>query len=374
MTIGPPVMGWLRAVAGGSLASLLGGAMMVGGCVWAAAAETPGEALFALVGDTSGAGLRGRQAAGVETLAQVSKLLDPGETLLLNLECVLQPEDAPAGRCRPRPGNSTFRAPLGFADVLQPTGSTIATLANNHILDCGGVGVSETVGALADRGIAAVGAGASLEDACAPLERTVGGLTVGFVAYLVMGPNPYTAGRDAAGAASWEECSPLETLGLLAERNDLVIASLHFHLRRGWTREVPEDNRRIVEAALDAGADVVVGHGPHVAHGVLTRNGGIGMLSLGNFILGTGYNMPPEAQESLLAKLRARDGSLELELLPLVLDDNGWPREASRDEAREILRHVERTSLEMGTRLDVTNGRASLRVDRIGRATPSSGP
>ena len=219
-----------------------------------------------------------------------------------------------------------------------------------------------------------MGAGASLDGACAPLELSIGGLEVGIVAYLVMGPNPYTAGRDTPGVASWEKCSPLETLGRLAERKDLVIASLHFHLRRGWTREAPEDNRRIVESALDAGADVVVGHGPHVAHAVLTRNGGIGLLSLGNFILGTGYNMPPEAQQSLLAKLRVQEGRLELELVPLMLDDDGWPRAASRDEAGEILRHVERTSLELGTRLEVTNGRASLRVDRVGRVTPSSGP
>ena len=213
-----------------------------------------------------------------------------------------------------------------------------------------------------------------MDDACAPLELSIGGLEVGIVAYLVMGPNPYTAGRDAPGVGSWEKCSPVETLGRLAERNDLVIASLHFHLRRGWTRQAPEDNRRIVEAALDAGADVVVGHGPHVAHGVMTRNGGIGMLSLGNFILGTGYNMPPEAQESLLAKLRAREGSMELELVPLMLDDDGWPRSASPEEAGEILRHVERTSLEMGTRLEVPNGRATLRIDRIGHVTPSSEP
>ena len=361
-------------MAGGSVVSLLGGAALVAGCVWAAAAETPAEALFALVGDTSGAGLRGRQAAGVETLAQVSRLLGPGETLLLNLECALQPDDAPADRCRPRPGSSTFRAPLSFADLLRPTGATVATLANNHMLDCGRGGVGETIDALSDRGIATVGAGASLKDACAPLELTIGGLEVAIVAYLVMGPNPYTAGRDAAGVASWEECSPGETLARLTERNDLVIASLHFHMRRGWTRQAPEDNRRIVEAALDAGADVVVGHGPHVAHGVLARNGGIGMLSLGNFILGTGYNMPPEAQESLLAKLRVRETRLELELVPLMLDDDGWPRAASRDEAGEILRHVERTSLEMGTRLEVSDGRASLRVDRSGGPTPSSGP
>ena len=356
------------------MVSVLGVLVLVGGFVWATAAETPDEALFAMVGDTSGAGLRGRQAGGAGALPPVMELLDPGETLLLNLECVLQPDGAPAESCRRRPGNSTFRAPLGFADVLRPTGSTIATLANNHILDCGSEGVLETVGALADRGIATVGAGASLDDACAPLELSVGGLKVGIVAYLVMGPNPANASRVSAGAASWEECSPLETLGRLAERNDLVIASLHLHLRRGWTREVPEDNRRIVEEALDAGADVVVGHGPHVAHGVLTRNGGIGMLSLGNFILGTGYNMPPEAQESLLAKLRVRDSSLELELVPLVLDDDGWPHAAPSEEAGEILRHLERTSLELGTRLEVTDGRAFLRVDRHDSATHSSDP
>ncbi len=374
MTIGRLVVRRSWARVGASVVSVLGVVVLVGGCVWATAAEAPDEALFAMVGDTSGAGLRGRQAGGAGALTQVMELLDLGETLLLNLECVLQPDGAPAESCRQRPGNSTFRAPLGFADVLRPTGSTIATLANNHMLDCGGEGVLETVDALADRSIATVGAGASLDGACAPLELSIGGLDVGVVAYLVMGPNPYTAGRDTPGVASWEKCSPVETLGRLAERNDLVIASLHFHLRRGWTREAPEDNRRIVEEALNSGADVVVGHGPHVAHGVLTCNGGIGMLSLGNFILGTGYNMPPEAQESLLAKLRVRDSSLELELVPLVLDDDGWPHAASSEEAGEILRHVERTSLEMGTRLEVTNGRASLRVDRVGRVTPSSGP
>ncbi len=356
------------------MAGLLGGVLVAAGSAWAPAAEVSEEVVFALVGDTGGVGLLNSPGNGVDAVEHLSRLFDGSETLILNLECVLQGDDAPLNRCRTHSHQSAFRAQLAFADALTPTGSTIVTMANNHVLDCGAEGVLETMDELARREILTVGAGASMGEACRPLERVIGGLEVKIAAYLVMGPNMYSAGPRSAGAASWERCAPLETLRRLKEGNDLVIVSLHFHLDRGWTRTAPEENLKIVEAALDAGADVVVGHGPHVPQGIVTRAGGIGLLSLGNFIFGTGYEMKPEALESVMAKLRVLNGSLELELVPLVLDDDGWPHAASSEEAGEILRHVERTSLEMGTRLEVTNGRASLRVDRVGRVTPSSGP
>jgi hypothetical protein len=343
--------------------SLIVLAAMVGDGWTAQTGSVPDPVTFVLVGDTGGAGLEVSKALQ-ERLGFIAELVGGDGVLVLNLEGALQEDDAPPSRCRPRPGSSVFRIPAGFADLLAPIADTVVTMANNHAMDCGADGVADTVRVLARRNIRTVGAGGSLADACTPLQLTIGELSVGFAAYLVMEPGPASAGPTSAGAASWHDCAPLETLARLSQENDLVIASLHFHLRRGWPRQAPPEHLRIVEAALDAGADVVVGHGPHVLHGVTVHSGGIGLLSLGNFVLGTGYNNPPEAQRSVAARLQVSDSGLAIELVPLFLDDDGWPRPAPAGDAGLILGQIETASRRLGTSLSIVDNRAVVRVER----------
>ena len=101
-----------------------------------------------------------------DPLQEVRDLLRKQDVFIFNFEGVLLSKEPLPGTCRKLPRQSLFYSYPRIADFLHLTQLTIATLANNHILDCGGQGIQETVHELASRGILTVGAGENSQRAC----------------------------------------------------------------------------------------------------------------------------------------------------------------------------------------------------------------
>jgi poly-gamma-glutamate capsule biosynthesis protein CapA/YwtB (metallophosphatase superfamily) len=339
--------------------------------VAAAAQECPGCAdseprsvTIAAVGDTNGYNIIRQGQSQTDPLGAVRDLLGEREVLVFNFEGTLLSEEPQSGTCIKFPRQSLFHSSPAIADFLHPTRHTIATLANNHILDCGASGIEQTVRELTGRGITTVGAGQNVEEACKPVRLQVDGVGLAIVAYLAMEPNRFAAGLNRAGAATWEACDAERQLAELAATGDIVVVSLHLHLGPGWSEQALPSHIALVRRALASGADVVIAHGPHVAQGIIQSEGGLGLPSLGNFLFRPDYQMPDQAHRSIMAKITVSPGSIQLALLPLRIKSSGRPRPASASEASEILGDIAALSAELGTTAEIREGMGYVTIQR----------
>jgi hypothetical protein len=176
----------------------------------------------------------------------------------------------------------SFRSPTYYADVLASLRVTAVSLTNNHSGDFGQVGRTSTMAALRIRRIAF--GGLDQDGARAATLRLSDGLTAAFVAFA---PNTGTLDlNDIASAAA--------RIRTLKRSHDVVIVSFHgggegwdrVHVVRGQEIFDGEDRGDVIafaHAAIDAGADIVIGQGPHVPRAIEIYRHHLIAYSLGNF-------------------------------------------------------------------------------------------
>jgi poly-gamma-glutamate synthesis protein (capsule biosynthesis protein) len=211
--------------------------------------------------------------------AQIAPFLRQADIAFGNLECVL----AKGGERLPKQFN--FRAHPNGAQVLQRAGFDIVSLANNHSWDYGKEGLAEMIGHLERAGVKHVGAGCTLSEAHSLRVITVRGVRVGFLAYLGMFPPLIPLRAKEPGVAMGYLHLVRRDVAAARKKVDFLIVSLHAGIE-GAPRRSPRQ-QSIARTAVDAGADMVIGHHPHVLQdSEIYRDKPI-FYSLGNFIFPT---------------------------------------------------------------------------------------
>lgn len=243
-----------------------------------------------------------------------------------------------------------FRADPRFIEGLLYAGFDILSLANNHIMDYGTVALVDTMERLAANGLHYVGANTNLDLARQGCVITANGLKVGFLAYTEVGPGfTYTrepqhwiATAELPGVVPARVDYLRQDITRLRERADLVIVSMH------WGREFqdkPTQKQRILgQAALAAGADLVIGHHPHVIQGVEFGGKGVIAYSLGNFVFDlTGE----ETKQGLILEAACDErGVRQIRFLPVTIRDV-QPQIAEGKTARQIMELLDRVSAKL---------------------------
>jgi poly-gamma-glutamate synthesis protein (capsule biosynthesis protein) len=199
------------------------------------------------------------QASLVDWLSGVSPAWKGADAVIGNLEspCVVEAK----GVMKSQP-ELMFRAPAFRARELANAGFTVLTLANNHVLDCGPDGLRETQQALEAAGIRHAGAGMNLSAAMRPAIVRLGDKILGVVAF-TYGP-PATS--NGAGAAPFERHVMARALAKARSSCDVLVAVLHAGLEYS---DVPSRViRERFHLLADNGADIVIGHHPHVLQGI----------------------------------------------------------------------------------------------------------
>jgi capsule synthesis protein PGA_cap len=211
------------------------------------------------------------------SLAAVSPLFRQASLAIGNLECVLTREGTAV------PGKCTLRGSPAWAAVLKEAGIGLVSLANNHAMDYGTAGLASTRRALREAGIHAVGAGANRREACAPLFLEIGGRRVAFLARTsVIVSSPSYAGEEQPGVAWFDPCETEAAIAACGARADLVVLLAHWGVEE---YAYPAPSQRAAAArCIDAGADLILGHHPHVLQGIERRGAGLIVHSLGNFV------------------------------------------------------------------------------------------
>ena len=253
-----------------------------------------------------------------------------------------------------------FKSPPDLvAPALKKAGFNLMNLANNHILDYGVKGMNDTTSALHNQGIAYVGTGKNLSEARnGRIMQTPYG-NVGFLSYSLTFPEAFWATDNQPGTAFGHEEQITEDITRLEQRTDSIVVSFH------WGREKQQQLRpyqpKLAHAAIDAGADIVLGHHPHILQAIEHYKDGIILYSLGNYAFGS-YSQ--DAQTSVIAKLYIHNGKFHnAELTPInVLNTEVLfqPIPLKNKAASKVIKHLNQLSAISNTQLELINHKGYL--------------
>jgi poly-gamma-glutamate synthesis protein (capsule biosynthesis protein) len=249
-------------------------------------------------------------------------------------------------------------APPEAAAAMRRAGIDVLSLANNHVWDQRVEGLVETIAALDGAQIAHVGVAPDEDDAPGPRVVERGGVRVAFVAFTVdLQGHPGTR-RPAVRVATWDDRRARAALERARDRADVVVASMHWGL--GYRHDDRSEQRTQAAFLVRHGADLVLGHGPHVLQRVerlaSPRGDALVVYSLGNLVSNQGYvyrrGVRERGVEVPLREPATRDGvwlrvALErdgeghvaiggVEAVPLWTHNNWWEQERRRATAPDI--------------------------------------
>jgi poly-gamma-glutamate capsule biosynthesis protein CapA/YwtB (metallophosphatase superfamily) len=219
-------------------------------------------------------------------LGDVLPLLRSCDAVIANLECPITD-----GREARRFGWKFFhfRADPAAIRILQCANVRFVCLANNHTLDFGPRGLTDTIAALDAAGIHHAGAGRNAAEAAAPVILPMPAAKVGLMA-ATDGMPAFAAGPARPGSHVMEFTQAPDAVDWVARSvrslrdagADLIVLSLHWgpNLRRRPSRWF----RAFAQAAIDAGVDVLHGHSAHVVQAIERHGRGVILYDTGNFI------------------------------------------------------------------------------------------
>jgi poly-gamma-glutamate synthesis protein (capsule biosynthesis protein) len=277
----------------------------------------------------------------------IAPVLLKGDAAWVNLEGVTSTLGSPW------PGKDyTFEGPPQFAPALAAAGIDVVTMANNHSVDYGRAALKDTIARLEKAGVQVVGAGSDSSDAHAPaIVTTDGGATVGFLGYSdVWWPGfEATSSRAGVAQASSNVKRMKRDIRDLADEVDYVVVGFHWGYE--YQHYPVSQQTREAHAAVDAGADLVIGHHPHVLQGLETYKRRLIAYSLGDLVFDH-YSV--ETGQTVLVDATLRPDGVTARLVPAYASSAGIPSIQRGDDGRTILKLVKEYSVPLG---------ASVRID-----------
>jgi poly-gamma-glutamate capsule biosynthesis protein CapA/YwtB (metallophosphatase superfamily) len=282
-----------------------------------------------------------------------------------------------------------MRAPPAMAPAAKTAGIDVVSFAGNHCLDYGYEAFADTLQHAADAGLAICGAGKDLAAARQPALMDAAGLAVAVLAASSILPEGYAAETDKAGCAPlrahtiYEQIEPdqpgtaarirtfadhhdldalLESIRAARNRAQIVLVSMHWGIHM-VPSSIADYQIEIAHRAIDAGADAILGHHPHLLKGVEIYRGRPIFYSLGNFAieqphiwnpaivrsasfqhlvslnphwtLESAYVLPPVTRMTGIAKLVANGGDeWQVRFIPAWIGDDSAPTILHTDDAR----------------------------------------
>ena len=265
----------------------------VGDCTFAnREGRTDSETFIATVGDNY-----------TYPFADVYDIFAADDATFINLECVLSDTaKAPADK------TFVFKGPTRYTNIMTSSSVEFANIVNNHTHDYGDDGYADTLAALDAAGLS------YCEKKDTMVFTTESGLKIGVYADL----------------------DPRQTDGIYVKMNDLrkqgaevIVAVMHWGIE--YQYRANSDQVRIAHTLVDAGADIVYGHHPHVLQEIEYYNGGVIYYSLGNFSFG-GNTAPADKDTAILQQtvIRQPDGSVklgELKIIPCHVTGRVYPND-----------------------------------------------
>lgn len=176
----------------------------------------------------------------------------------------------------------SFRMNPEILPVLKNAGFDIVSFANNHVGDWNMAAFKDTLTRLEQNGILKTGAGLNKEEASSPTIIEKNGTKFGFLGFTDVGPNWLEAKEDNPGILLASDPNLDVIIKLAKTKCDVLIVSFHWGIEYKLVHN--ERQESLAHLAVDSGADMVIGHHPHVIEDVEEYKGKPIVYSLGNFI------------------------------------------------------------------------------------------
>lgn len=275
----------------------------------------------------------------------------------------------------------TMRGDPRIADALVEVGLEVVSFAGNHCMDWGSDGLFDTIGHLERAGAYQVGTGRNIDEARRSVYVTRNDVTVGFISVNSILPMNYWAEENRAGCAPLrahtiyeqiEHDQPgtparihtysfrddldalLATIRDVRSKADVVVLSHHAGIHF-VPAVIPDYQREVAHAAIDAGADLVLGSHAHILKGVEVYRGKTIAYSMANFAIdlhmdeahakskgfreiqklnpgwvpdfGSRYNFPPGSEMSMMLEARfSKDGISDVRFVPIMIGRDADPK------------------------------------------------
>lgn len=299
----------------------------------------------------------------------------------------------------------TMRGDPAIADAVVAAGLGIVSFAGNHCMDWGAEGLLDTLHHLERAGARQVGCGADIAAARRPVVVERDGVRVGVIAVNSILPMNYWAEDNRAGCAPLRGHTIYEQIehdqpgtparihtfahredlaalvdGIRALRPQVDVLVLSHHAGIHFVPAVvPDYQREVAHAAIDAGADMVLGHHAHILKGMEFHRGKPIFYSLANFAIdlrmdeaharskgfreiqklnpdwvpdfGSRYNFPPDSAMSIAVEATfSADGVSDLRIVPVFIDRDADPAFVPPDDPRfeRIRAYLDRIGREAG--------------------------
>lgn len=233
---------------------------------------------------------------------------------IVNLESPLSDRGAPAHK-----SGAVFKGEQRHVKALASVPFDVVTLANNHIMDYGIDAFIDTLKGLDSHHIHRTGAGMSLEGAAAPLILKTNGIKIAIVNFSE-GEDLTSAGKGP-GVMGWELSLVENTIKKVRAEVDFIIVISHCGIE--YIPFPPPYVAKAFKQMADAGADIVIGHHPHVPQGIEFYNNTPICYSLGNFIFYQQTDLKYRKLGYLVNLELNKDALLSLELIPYEIHDKG---------------------------------------------------
>jgi len=284
---------------------------------------------------------------GASIIEEVADHLRQGDIVFGNLECPL----STVGPHEPR-GACIFRADPKTVEVLTLGSFDIVSLANNHALNSGRAALLQTMDHLEQAGIAYVGAARTKTRGSDPTFITVRDIRVGFLAYTDLS-------FECCSYSKVDQDFSRLSAQIREARNNCNLLVVSYHWGEEYRRKPTSRQVKVAHASIEAGADVVLGHHPHVLEGIELYQKRPILYSMGNFVFD---QRSGERMESCIFDLYYTQGrGWRIEMTPVWIP---WsrlgPEYATGQRQIRIMQHLQQLSAELGTGIEVGGTRACV--------------
>lgn len=280
----------------------------------------------------------------------VKGLFEKSDIIFGNLECTLSNDGIPR-----RDKAMALYTPPESVSGLRYLGYNVISLANNHINDYGAKGLEGTIRILEANNIPCFGAGKNLEEANRELIIERERIRVSFLGYTTDEKHVKSiiASINTAGCVFYDFSKIAGDIDRVRNRADIICISLH------WGYDCPYPSPEQVELAhqiIDHGANIIIGHHPHIIQGYERYKHGIIFYSLGNFFFpdyynkdGTRHTWPRKNNAAIIARCQISKGEVEqVEILPCLKEDDYRVVLLDGEPKDEVISYVAGISLGLG--------------------------
>ena len=330
------------------MAMAMGLLVWLGGLVVASAASAPvGTTRVSLV--AGGDVMFGRIVQGKlrrrgydRPFRWIRPLLAGNDLVLCNLETPIT-----SRRLAWRKGSRlVFRAEPKAATILRDAGFNLIVTANNHAQDQRGAGIVETIEHLRRAGLSWVGTGRTMQEAWRPYIFRKGNIKIGVLAVTRL--VNYGARQRGGFLAHLTRQTVRKALPprvrALARKVDFVVVVLHWGTE--YIHDVIGRERLLIRKLAAAGANLFIGHHPHVLRGIQYVDGLVAFYSLGNLSFDFSRGATSESGLAHVMFEKAADGTkhMSAEFIPLRIGRDGLPRRPGEEDQKLLMKKMVRYS------------------------------